>query len=219
MPRLTTISCGAYRCIIVAPSIFGGHLASREPSSVCASARVATELPKSAGTKGTIDSSLSPEVTEPEAESGVSAPPAAKKVRVSFRLIWDLIDWGLLLVGVALTLCSVGIAVMVPARSAALLRAAAAGQLTARAVVQVLLTANMSAVLKMFGSYALLAVGDNLKRKLRAKLFSAVLEQARDPDAYLTLIYAPARAPCTRTVGLKPSPESNLHPGISSVPL
>ena len=35
--------------------------------------------------------------------------------------------WGLLVVGVALTLFSVGIAVVVPARSAALLRAAAAG--------------------------------------------------------------------------------------------
>ena len=116
-PRVATVCRNSAGCIAVTPSIFGQHVCPFQVSSFCVSARIAT---KSVDAKGAVQSSLKAEASKPEAEGSVaddspSSSPSAK-TRVSFRLIWSLIDWGLLLVGVALTLCSVGIAVLVPAR-------------------------------------------------------------------------------------------------------
>ena len=145
-----------------------------------------------------------PPTEEESTEDGpdpIEEPPPLG-TRESLKVLYGLIDWGLLLLGVALTLFAVGIAIVVPARcpcvmhpshlpaflylipthvrSAALLKAAAAGQFTTNALINVLLAANASAVFKMSGSYCLLAVGDRLKRRLRAKVFTAVLAQEID---------------------------------------
>lgn len=67
--------------------------------------------------------------------------------------------------------------VLVPIRSAALLKAATDGCLTTKKVLAVLAVANAQALLKMAGSACLLSVGDRLKQRLRGHSFAAVLAQ------------------------------------------
>ena len=93
------------------------------------------------------------------------------------RYIWGLVDGGLLLLGCLFTIGGVAMGVLVPIRSAALLKAATNGALTTRAVLSVLAVANFQALLKMAGSACLLSVGDRLKQRLRGRTFAAVLAQ------------------------------------------
>ena len=114
----------------------------------------------------------------------------------ALRYIWKLVDGRLLLIGCLFTIGGVAMSVLVPIRSAALLRAAREGGLTLRAVLGVLGVANLQALLRMAGSACLLSVGDKLKQRLRGQAFSSVLAQElswvheRRPAALIAAITA-----------------------------
>jgi ABC-type multidrug transport system fused ATPase/permease subunit len=103
--------------------------------------------------------------------------PAQIEAPTALRWVLQFVDGVLLAAGCLLTLCSVVVGVMVPTRSAALLKAAQQGRLTAKLVVYVLALVNAQALLKVAGSYCLLLAGQKVKRKLRELLFSSVLAQ------------------------------------------
>ena len=112
------------------------------------------------------------------------------------RFIWALVDRKLLLLGCLLTVAGVAMQLVVPIRSAALLKAAQHGGLTLRAVLAVLGVANLKALLTVGGAACLASAGNRLKRRLRATLFSAILAQevgwlhAQRPPALIASITA-----------------------------
>ena len=119
-----------------------------------------------------------PASAEPEPAAATPTPAADEPLpATALQLIWTFVDKWLVLAGGLLTLASVVVAVMVPTRSAALLKAAKDGALSARAVLLVLLLVNVQAGLKVLGSYCLLLAGQKLKRKLRSLVYASVLGQ------------------------------------------
>ena len=140
----------------------------------------ATATDKAAETSGT-EQALAPDApTVGELPGAVtSAQTNARCARLGSALwyIWSLVDGGLLLLGCTLTLASVAMQVLVPIKSAALLKAATEGRLTVGAVLGVLAAANAQALLAVGGSALLLSAGDRLKRSLRESLFAAILAQ------------------------------------------
>ena len=136
-----------------------------------------------AGFNGGKEEATSAEEPPPEGEAPssavgeVPAGDAASQRNSTLRFVWRFVDGALVLWGCLFTLASVVVAVLIPTRSAALLKAAARGALTARGVLEVMALVNSQALLKVIGSYCLLRAGEKLRRQLRHLIFSSVLAQ------------------------------------------
>ena len=119
--------------------------------------------------------------TADAAEAVDAAPPPKPEKPFSFweacKFIWSLVDGRLLLLGCILTVAGVALQLVVPIKSAALLKAAQQGGLTRGAVLSVLGVANLKALLSVGGAACLASAGNQLKRKLRSTLFAAILAQ------------------------------------------
>lgn len=91
--------------------------------------------------------------------------------------IWSLVDKGLVLIGCLFAIASVYTGVLVPLRSAVLLKAATAGGITMKEVLGVLGVANAQALFRVASSACLIRAADRLKLRLREHAFGAVLAQ------------------------------------------
>lgn len=112
---------------------------------------------------------------KPVAKAEADAEADEPKGWLQFLL--PLLDLGLLLAGALCTLGAVGVAVSIPARSAALLKAAKDGLLTVHGVLRVLGLVQLQASLRMLASLFLIKAGDRTKRRLKERLFASVLAQ------------------------------------------
>lgn len=115
------------------------------------------------------------------ADTRISKSSAAVETPATFwdacKFIWRLVDGRLLLLGCFLTVAGVVLQLIVPIKSAALLRAAQQGGLTIRSVLAVIGVANLKALCNMGGAACLASAGNKLKRKLRSTLFASILAQ------------------------------------------
>ena len=160
----------------VAASIGAQSLAQCEPSPQCAPPPPADEL--------TASSSVDHDETGQTSSTVYASPAEDDHIKEkpftlldACKFIWSLVDGKLLLLGCILTIAGVAMQLIVPIKSATLLKAAQQGGLTARAVLTVLGVANLKALFSVGGAACLASAGNKLKRKLRSTVFAAILSQ------------------------------------------
>ena len=97
--------------------------------------------------------------------------------RNAWRFLLQMLDIGMISVGILLTLCSAALSVTVPARAAGLLRLASRGALTGGAVARVLGAALAHSLISVAASTCLIGAATRVAVRLQRRIFASLLEQ------------------------------------------
>ena len=173
------------------PGLHKAAAVSSTPSSsavlLSSSARLQSQAtvieppPTAAGASGPSSEDEEP-ATQPQPAKAEEPEAQPADENSWLRFLLPLLDLGLLLAGALCTLGAVAVAVSIPARSAALLKAASSGALTLRGIFSVLGAVQLQATLRVLASLFLITAGDRTKRRLKHDLFRSVLAQAPPPS-------------------------------------